>query len=154
MLHRDVVLCVSQGPLPVSCLWLFCCGGSTQKDSRLPNPKRWTLRSRRTSHLDRPPGRSCREGPEHFGPTLLAFLGVQHKRWVVNPRTRDSTSLNASAAGESTPRAILRLLHQTPAGESTPAGDLEAVPLNASGRVDPSGWFWNFNTMRSQWVSP
>ena len=68
VLHRDVVLCVSQASLRVSC-GCFVVGalrGSHTEGQQPPNPKGWTSRSRCTNHLDRPPGRPCRESPGLF----------------------------------------------------------------------------------------
>ena len=66
----------------VSSSVLLCCfvAGALRRShaegQQPPNPKGWTSRSRRTSHLDRPPGRPCRESPGLFV-LSLAFLGVQ-----------------------------------------------------------------------------
>ena len=104
--------------LSVVVLWLGRCGGLARKDCLLPQTKGWT---------------SATAAPD----TFADFLGACAERvpdcssylfripWsasagAVNPRTRCSASLNASAANES----IL-------------SGDLEAASLNASGRVDP-----------------
>ena len=69
-----------------------------------------------------------------------------HARLLPRPLTirqargRHRASLNASAAGESTTAGDLEA--------ASTAGDFEAVPLDASGRVDPSGWPWNFLPQR------
>ena len=40
-----------------------------------PSPNGVNLRSRASPYFCRPPGRTCREGPEHFGSTPLTFRG-------------------------------------------------------------------------------
>ena len=85
-----------------------------------PNPKGWILRSRRTSHLDRPPGRPCRKSPRLFVLSLTHSLECSSSGLSIHART--SASLNANAVDE-----------------STTAGGLEAASLNACGRVDPRG---------------
>ena len=95
-----------------------------------PNPKGWILRRRRTRHIVRPPGRTCRKSPGVF------VLSLSHSM-ECTAVPRDPASLNANAVGE-----------------STTAGDLEAAPSNASGRVDPQRGSWNLLTMSSQRVSP
>ena len=90
VLHRDVVLCVSQASLRVSC-GCFVVGalrGSHTEGQQPPNPKGWTSRSRRTNHLDRPPGRPCRESPGLFVLSLSHY--VDRAAWVVSPRKRVS----------------------------------------------------------------
>ena len=82
-----------------------------------PNPKGWTSRSRRTSHLDRPPGRPCRESPGLFV-LSLAFLGVQQT--VVRQSTRATSVDRAAASPSQLPRARLHaLLNASAASEST-----------------------------------
>ena len=114
---QDVVLCVLQASLPVSCCSCFVAGAlrRSHTEGRLPpNPKGCTSRSRRTSHLDRPPGRPCRESPGLF--VLSLSHSVDRAAWVVSPRRRASPALlNVSAADE-----------------STTAGGLKAASLNAS----------------------
>ena len=70
---QDVVLCCGSSASLVSCV--FVCGwgaAEVHAEAQLsPNPKGQHLRSRHT----RPPKRTCRDGPEHLGPTHLAFLG-------------------------------------------------------------------------------
>ena len=113
------------------CLWMGRCRGSHAEGQSPPNPKRWTLRRRRTSHLDRPPGRPCRESPRLFVLSLSHSMECTDGRLSIHPR--DSASSNANAVGE-----------------STTAGGLEAASLNAckrrwegtsscSGRQTPRG---------------
>ena len=84
---QDMVLCVGQASLRVSCcvvLWLGRCGGLTRKVSSLPTLRGGSSRSRRTSHLDRPPGRPCRESPGLFV-LSLSHSSECSRQWVVNP---------------------------------------------------------------------
>ena len=107
----------------VSSSVLLCCfvAGALRRShtegQQPPNPKVWTSRSRRTSHLDRPPGRPCRESPGLFV-LSLSHSWECNRQWVVNPtarlpwiaprlallgpRARLHALLNASAASEST----------------------------------------------------
>ena len=127
---QDVVLCVGKRLFLCRVVVVGRCGGSHTEGRQPPNPKGWTSRSRRTSHLDRPPGRPCRESPGLF---VLSFShSVDRAAWVVSPRKRVSASLNASAAGESTTAGGLKAasLNASAASESTPAGGLEAFPLS------------------------
>ena len=67
--------------------WLFCGGGLTRKDGSLPTLRGGPLRSRRTSHSDRPPRRPCRESPGMFVLSLSHSLECS-RQWVVNPSAR------------------------------------------------------------------
>ena len=64
----------------VSCRVLFVCGALrdvTIGGSQLPpSPKGVTPAVAHTTLYFTLPMRSCREGPEHFGPTPLAFFGL------------------------------------------------------------------------------
>ena len=89
VLHRDVVLCVSQASLRVSC-GCFVIGVlrvSHTEGLQPPNPKGWTSRSRCTNHLDQPPGRPCRESPGLFVLSLSHY--VDRAAWVASPRKRN-----------------------------------------------------------------
>ena len=118
------MLCVGQASLPESCCRCFVAGAlrrSHKEGRQPPNPKGWTSRSRRTSHLDRPPGRPCRESPGLL--VLSPSHSVDRAAWVVSPRRRASPALlNASAAGESTTVGGLKAasLNASAASESTP----------------------------------
>ena len=74
----------------VSCRVLFVYGAlrrvTEAESSRLPAPKGVTPAAARTILFLVLPVRSCREGPEHFGPTLLASQGSR-RQWVVRPRS-------------------------------------------------------------------
>ena len=145
---QDVVLCVGQASLPVSCCGCFVAGALRRPHAegrQPPNPEGWTSRSRRASNLDRPPGRPCRESPGLFCPISLAFLGVQQTvgcqstratPWIAPrqpklPQARLPT-LNVSAASESTTAGGLKAAssNASAASESTTAGGLEAFPLS------------------------
>ena len=72
-----------------SCVLLCCFVAGALRRSHTegrqpPNPKGWTSRSRRTSHLDRPPGRPCRESPGLFV-LSLSHSSKCNRQWVVNP---------------------------------------------------------------------
>ena len=77
----------------VSSSVLLCCfvAGALRRShtegQQPPNPKGWTSRSRRTSHLDRPPGRPCRESPGLFV-LSLSHSWECNRQWVVNPPAR------------------------------------------------------------------
>ena len=117
VLHRDVVLCVSQATLRVSVvvLWLGRCGGHTRKVSSLPTP-------RGGPHAVASPAiwtdllGARAESPGLFVLSLSHSLECS-RQWVVNPPARLRGSrrvgcqppqarlhalLNASAASEST----------------------------------------------------
>ena len=55
------------------------------------------------------PVRSCREGPKHFGPTFLAFLGSR-RLWCVKPRTRVSRLLSNRISGKTQAKSSLKAL--------------------------------------------
>ena len=131
---QDVVLCVGQASLPVSCCGCFCGWGAaeglTRKVGCLPTrrggphavatPSTWTdllgARAERvpdcSSYLSRIP-RSAADG-----------------RWSIHPRD----SVDRAAAGSfQPPHARLHaLLNACAAAESTAAGSLKAASLNAS----------------------
>ena len=74
------------------CVLLCCFVAGALRRSHMegqqpPNPKGWTSRSRRTSHLDRPPGRPCRESPGLFVLSLSHSLECS-RQWVVSPPAR------------------------------------------------------------------
>ena len=129
--------CVSNRLLVLSLLLcLERCGRYHEEGQTPPSHKGVNSRSRRTRLSADLPGARAEKVPS------TSALPLSHSvecdgGGCVRPRTRDSASLNASAVGE-----------------STPAGDFEAVLLNASGRVDPSGWSWYLLTTSSQRVSP
>ena len=100
-------------------LWLGRCGGLTRKVSSLPTLRGGPVRSRRTSHLDRPPGRPCRKSPRLFVLSLSHSLECDTNGGCRSPRAT-SAPLNANAVDE-----------------STTAGGLEALPLHANA-VDES----------------
>ena len=89
VLHRDIMLCVSQATLRVSVvvLWLGRCGGHTRKVSSLPTlrggphavaaPATWTdLLGARAERVP-----DCSSYLSHY---------VDRAAWVVSPRTRVS----------------------------------------------------------------
>ena len=105
------VYCTGYGAVrgaSVSSCVLLCCflAGALRRShtegQQPPNPKVWTSRSRRTSHLDRPPGRPCRESPGLFVLSLshsvecvgegcqslhaLLRLMKRQRGWRVDPR--------------------------------------------------------------------
>ena len=90
---QDVVLCVGQASLPVSCCVVFVAGAlrrSHAEGRQPPNPKGWTSRSRRTSWA--PVQRESRT----VRPISLAFLGVQQT--VGRQSTRASPVDRAASA--------------------------------------------------------
>ena len=126
------VYCTGYGAVrgaSVSSCVLLCCfvAGALRRShtegQQPPNPKGWTSRSRRTSHLDRPPGRPCRESPGLFV-LSLAFLGVQQT--VVRQSTRATSDDRAASAASS--RKRVSTPHQTPAllASRPPLADLKA----------------------------
>ena len=93
-----------------------------------PNPKGWTSRSRRTSHLDRPPGRPCRESPGLFVLSLSHSLECS-RQWVVNPPARLRGSRRV---GRSPRKRVSRLIKRQRCWRiDLLAGGLEAASLNA-----------------------
>ena len=109
-----MVLCVGQASLPVSYCGCFVAGAlrrSHTEGQQPPNPNWWTSRSRRTSHLDRPPGRPCRESPGLFV-LSLAFLGVQQ---TVGRQSTRATPWIARRLALFSPRARVSTPYQTPA---------------------------------------
>ena len=136
--------CVCVKPLFVCLalvLWLGRCGGpqgrSTRKVSSLPTLRGGPVRSRRTSHLDRPPGRPCRKSPGLFVLSVSHSLECDTNGACQSPRAT-SASLNANAGDELTTAGGLEAASKNAWGESTHCGGLEAVPSNASGR--PTSW--------------
>ena len=109
---QDVVQCVSQATLSVSSCVCFVAGAlrrSHTEGQQPPNPKGWTSRSRRTSHLDRPPGRPCRESPGLFVLSLSHSWGC-NRQWVVNPPARLPWLARRQAAFSPQRRASPRLI--------------------------------------------
>ena len=110
---QDVVPCVGQASLPVSCCYCFVAGAlrrSHAEGQQPPNPKGWTSRSRRTSHLDRPPEHPCRESPGLFVLSLSLSLECS-RQWVVNPPAQLRGSRGGkpfSAPARASPRLIKR----------------------------------------------
>ena len=132
--EQDVVLCVGQASLPVSCCSCFVAGAlrRSHTEGRLPpNPKGWTLAAARQT-LGPTSGRPCRESPGLF--VLSLSHSVDRAAWVVSPRRRASPALlNVSAADESTTAGGLKTasLNASAASESTSLpGGLEAFPLS------------------------
>ena len=67
-------------------LWLGRCGGLTRTVSSLPTLRSGPVRSRRTSHLDRPPGRPCRKSPGLFVLSLSHSLECDTNGGCQSPR--------------------------------------------------------------------
>ena len=127
VLHRDVVLCVSQATLRVSVvvLWLGRCGGLTRKDGSLPSlrggphavaaPATWTdllgARAERvpdcSSYLSRIPWSAADSGL-----SIHPRDSVDRAVWAAASANTSPALLNATAAGESTSKpVVLRLPH-------------------------------------------
>ena len=86
-------------------LWrLFLCMGRCEKllqeRSRSLPSLRGSTSAVATPYKFRPPRRMCRDGPEHFGPTYLAFLGSRGAGCVRPSHARLLALLNVSAADE------------------------------------------------------
>ena len=111
-------------------LWLGRCGGLTRKVSSLPTLRGWTSRSRRTSHMLRPPGRPCRESPGLFVLSLSHSLECS-RQWVVNPPAQLPwiAPRRLQAPASASPRLIKRLRCRRVDRRLT---DLKAAPSNAS----------------------
>ena len=137
MLHRDVVLCVGQAALTVSCLCFFVAGAlrrSHAEGQQPPNPKGWTSRSRRTSHMLRPLGRPCRESLGLFVLSPFVFRGSR-RQWGVSPRTRVSGAL---AVEDNQPSRQLALLEpETTAGQPAPVSTKALEPETTAGQPAP-----------------
>ena len=132
-LHRDVVLCVSHAPLPVSCCGCFVAGAlrrSHTEGQQPPNPKGWILRSRRTSHLDRPRWRPCRKSPGLFVLSLSHSSDRDGSGLSIHARASPAL-LNAGATGESTSSGGLKASSPL----STPAGCSSEFSVLAGGRT-------------------
>ena len=80
-----------------------------------PNPEGVTPAVARTILFLVLPMRSCREGPEHFGLALIAFLGSR-RLWCVNPRTRVSRLLSNRLSGKTQAKSSLKALTFMPFG--------------------------------------
>ena len=77
------------------CVWGAAeCHGSRKQSP--PSPKGVTPAAARTILFLVLPMRSCREGPEHFDPTLLAFFGFPSSRRVT-PFSRVTEGINPPA---------------------------------------------------------
>ena len=112
---QDVVLCVGQASLPVSC-GCFVAGAlrrSHAEGRQPPNPKGWTSRSRRTSssYLSRIPW-SAADSRLSIHPRD----SVDRVAWPKPPAMRVSALLNASAASESTTAGGLEAFSHSSAG--------------------------------------
>ena len=132
---QDVVLCVGQASLPVSCCGCFVAGAlrrSHTEGQQPPNPKGWTSRSRRTSHLDRPPGRPCRESPGLFVLSLSHSLEC-NRQWFVSPPAQLPWIALRLAPSQPRRGRLHALLNASAAGESTTAGGLEAFSQGTAG---------------------
>ena len=76
----------------VSSCVLLCCfvAGALRRShtegQQPPNPKGWTSRSRRTSHMLRPPGRPCRESPGLFVLSLSHSVECTDSGSSIHPR--------------------------------------------------------------------
>ena len=100
----------------VSSCVLLCCfvAGALRRShtegQQPPNPKGWTSRSRRTSHLDRPPGRPCRESPGLFVLSLSHSLEC-NRQWFVSPPVQLPwiAPRQLQAPASASPRLIKRL---------------------------------------------
>ena len=121
--------CCAVGQALLLCPVCVFVDGALQKDSRIPTlrggpsavaaPATWT--DLLGARAERVPGCSSY--------LFRIPWGAADSRLSIHPR--DPASLNANAVDK-----------------STHSGGLEAVPLNASGRVDPSWWSWNFLPQR------
>ena len=121
-------------------LWrLFLCMGRCerllQERSRSLPALRGSTSAVATPYFFRPPRRTCRDGPEHFGPTHLAFLGSRGAR-CVRPSHASPALLNVSAADEfatSTEVHKAALLNASAADESATSTEVHKAALfNAS----------------------
>ena len=150
---QDVVLCVGQASLRVSCCVLLWPGAlrKSHAEERQPQiPKGWTSRSRRTSHLDHRPARPCRESPGLFVLSLSHSVEC-NRQWVVNPPARLPwiAPRRLQAPASASPRLFERLRcrrvdrrrqslrlassNASAASESTTAGGLEAFSQSSAG---------------------
>ena len=161
---QDVVLCVGQASLRVSCcvvLWPGHCGGLTRKVSCLPSlrggphavaaPATLTdllgARAERvpdcSSYLSRIPGSATDSGSSIHPRNSVDRPAVSPSQ---PPRGRLHALLNANAAGESTAAGSLKAasLNAGAASESTTAGGLEAFTRGSAGFENASSKFrWN-----------
>ena len=88
-------------------LWLGRCEGAEGKQP--PKTKGLTTRMRRTSHIDRPPGRRCRKSPGLFVLSLSHSLECSSSGLSIHART--SASLTPTRLTSRPSRVILELYH-------------------------------------------
>ena len=141
---QDVVLCVGQASLRVSCCVVLWLGRSHAEGRQPPNPKGWTSRSRCTSHSGPTSWAPVQRESRTVRPISLAFLGVQQTvgrqstratPWIARRQAAFSPQRRAS------PRLIKRQLtdlkaapsNASAASESTTAGGLEAFSQGTAG---------------------
>ena len=123
------VYCTGYGAVrgaSVSSCVLLCCfvAGALRRShtegQQPPNPKGWTSRSRRTSHLDHPPERPCRESPGLFV-LSLSHSWECNRQWVVNPPARLPVDRPAASPSRPPRGRLHALLNASAASESTPS---------------------------------
>ena len=97
-LHRIRCECgVQQQSHVMSFLCMGRCGVSRKRKAVASQPEGRDTRSRMHHTVLVLPLRSCREGPEHFSPTLLAFFGFASSRRVSLPSRASPEGINRPA---------------------------------------------------------
>ena len=103
----------AQSSLPVSSVHGFGVWGAArshdQKVKRLPTLRGGPAQRPHQIHLDRPPGRPCRESPGLFVLSLSHSWGC-NRQWVVNPPARLPWLARRQAAFSPQRRASPRLI--------------------------------------------